>query len=73
MEKHTRILTLFKNKSDRDIILSRLHSVNDILNDCEDDEILNIVQNKVLEAIDWYGRYVDLCDFKVHKSKPKNK
>ena len=61
--KKINILKLFKNEEDNDIILSRLHSLNDILRDCEDDEVLNIVQQKILEAIDWYNRYVDESGF----------
>ncbi len=68
METHAKVLKLFKSTVDQDIILSRLSSVNEILNQCDNDEILDIVQNKVLEAIDWYSRYCDMNGYEVLKS-----
>ena len=67
METHAKVLKLFKNSVEQDVILARLSSVNEILNHCEDDELLDIVQNKVLEAIDWYSRYCDINGFEVLK------
>ena len=54
-----KILKLFKTEEDLDIIASRLHSISDIINECEFDETLDIVHTKILEAIDWYARYCD--------------
>ncbi len=64
------VLKLFKSTADQDIILARLMAINEILNDCESDEVLDIVQNKVLEAIDWYSRYCDINGYEVLRSKP---
>lgn len=70
MRDQNKILTLFKSPEDSDIILSRLHSINDILNECEEDEVLDIVQNKIIEAIDWYTRYCDEFGIQEMRSKP---
>jgi hypothetical protein len=67
MKKHGKVLELFKSQEDQDIILNRLHAVNDILNEF-DDEMLDLVQTKVLEAIDWYSRYCDEVGFEIRRN-----
>lgn len=54
-----KILHLFKNNVDFDPIHSRLCSVSDLFNSYEEDPMLELAHNKVLEAIDWYERYLD--------------
>lgn len=62
----SKVLQLFKNLNSADIILNRLHGVNEILNDCEEDPYLDIVQNKVIEAIDWYERYCHSNGYEIY-------
>ncbi len=67
-----KILKLFKNQEEQDIILSRLYAVNDILNRYEEeDDYLDLVQTKIIEAIDWYSRYCDEHGFELLKTKKK--
>ncbi|MBL7663662.1 MAG: hypothetical protein JNM93_00905 [Bacteriovoracaceae bacterium] len=71
MENPNKILKLYKSQEEQDVILMRLHAVNDILNECDSDELLDIVQNKIIEAIDWYTRYCDDCGYMPHQSQKK--
>ena len=57
------IIQLFKTEEDKDIIWTRLHALSDLLNACEEDDCLDQVHNKILEAIDWYARYLDVNGF----------
>lgn len=72
VEAKSNILQLFKNDADADIILSRLHAISDILNQCEEDIFLDQVHNKVLEAIDWYHRYCDEYGYQVYSEEEES-
>jgi hypothetical protein len=64
MEKQ-KVLELFKNDEDFDPIASRLFTLSELLNNFEEsDDCLEMVHNKVLEALDWYTRYCDRYGFK---------
>lgn len=69
-EKQNKILTLIKNDEDADIISSRLHSVVKILEECEEDDLLDMVQTKVTEAIDWYALYCNENGYEIEKYGP---
>ena len=60
---YSNVIQLFKTEEDKDIIWQRLHALSDLLNECEVDENLDQVHNKILEAIDWYARYIDVNGF----------
>ncbi len=65
-EKTNNILQLIKSSEDQDIIYQRLKSVCDLINKYEeDDPLLDIVQNKVIEAIDWYERFCEQNGFRL--------
>lgn len=65
-EKKQNILQLIKAPEDQDIVYNRLLSICDLLDKHgEDDPLLDIVQNKVIEAIDWYERYCEESGFNL--------
>ncbi len=60
-----KVFELFKNGEDFDPIASRLYSLSEMLGEMDEaDDCLDMVHNKVLEALDWYNRYCDRYGYK---------
>jgi len=69
---NSNVLKLVKDDYEADIILSRLHSISDVLSEMESDPYLENAHNKVIEAIDWYLRFCEDRGFLPYQGEKQN-